>query len=684
MVFGHSIFLWGLATVPLPLLLHLFFRRKKARVPFSTLAFFRYRHRELSMRRRIREWLVLLLRTLALLLLTLALAQPLSREGKGNFASRTRAVILLDDTASMSRRLASGRSAFELAKQRAGEVLETLKPGDSAALLLLSGQKGVSFTRDIARVRRCLEETGISGGSNTFRAGLKRVGTLLAMGRAPNQECYLISDFQKNQCPGRGRIGKVTEGTRLFLIPLSGGESNLSLDPLKISSRPRSVNVPFRLPYSVLNRGTTDRETRVRLLLDGQSVLTEPLMIPAGERRSGSFDLVPDRAGFLTGSVEIDDPAWEGDNCQYFALPVQPRIRVILLESSLDNPVRPFTFLRAAIDPVPGRAVNGIETRLLFFEELEEGDLEGVQVVVAERPGRVPDRIDTLLTAYLKRGGSVIGVGGQGRAESGKRGSFSELSAPLAGTKKRVDARGILFREEVSALNDLVPSDLLRWKWIREADRGGEGRILAEVQGEPLWIGQRVGEGYLILSMVSFRRDAGNWPELKAFPIAMVHLIFHAAQNRAESPGLLCGDPIRYTARLPGGEGVVVRDGRGRSWSLEMKDGHGVLAETWQSGLYRTDQALPARVAVNPVPSEGEVETVSIGSLERWGGGKDGFAVSVLSLDQPLLPQIAAVRRGEDLTGLFLVLSLLSFLAENWLVYRRYAPKTRLERQEWQ
>ena len=55
MEFGNSIFLWGLLAIPLPLLLHLFFRRRKASIAFSTLQFFHQRKRYLAHRRRLRE-----------------------------------------------------------------------------------------------------------------------------------------------------------------------------------------------------------------------------------------------------------------------------------------------------------------------------------------------------------------------------------------------------------------------------------------------------------------------------------------------------------------------------------------------------------------------------------------------------------------------------------------------------
>ena len=59
MSFGYPAVLWGLLAVPLPLLVHLFFRRRKSEIAFSTLLFFKPHRREWAMRRRIREAVLL-------------------------------------------------------------------------------------------------------------------------------------------------------------------------------------------------------------------------------------------------------------------------------------------------------------------------------------------------------------------------------------------------------------------------------------------------------------------------------------------------------------------------------------------------------------------------------------------------------------------------------------------------
>ena len=55
MEFSNAVFLWGLLAVPLPILLHLFFKRRKSKVAFSTLQFFHQRKKYLAHRRRLRE-----------------------------------------------------------------------------------------------------------------------------------------------------------------------------------------------------------------------------------------------------------------------------------------------------------------------------------------------------------------------------------------------------------------------------------------------------------------------------------------------------------------------------------------------------------------------------------------------------------------------------------------------------
>ncbi len=69
-------FLIGALAVGLPLYLHLLRRTTSTPLPFSSLMFFELREQSATRRRRLRYWLLLALRSVVVLLLVLAFAEP--------------------------------------------------------------------------------------------------------------------------------------------------------------------------------------------------------------------------------------------------------------------------------------------------------------------------------------------------------------------------------------------------------------------------------------------------------------------------------------------------------------------------------------------------------------------------------------------------------------------------------
>src|ERR1700677_383914 len=97
---AHPVAAWLFPAVALPILFHLFFRLRRQVREFPSLMFFLRIDPRLSAKRKIHEWLILLLRCLFLLLLILALARPLIgiRGASGNVAR----LVLIDNSGSMN------------------------------------------------------------------------------------------------------------------------------------------------------------------------------------------------------------------------------------------------------------------------------------------------------------------------------------------------------------------------------------------------------------------------------------------------------------------------------------------------------------------------------------------------------------------------------------------------------
>jgi len=658
MEFANPIFLWGLLAVPLPILLHLFFKRRKTKVDFSTLQFFHRRRKYLAHRRHLREWLLLLLRVLALLCLVLALARLFLRSTPLAFSARTNVVIVLDDTLSMERKLSSGASAFSLAQAKAEEILDSLGDGDAAALVLLSGRQAIAMTRKLHGVRQLVQDAQVVGAAGSYSAALTQASEYLTGDGNPNREIFVLSDFQRNQAPSAPLEIASGNGQRLYLLPVGSGEiENLSVESIALSTRPQMLNKRMLIPYTVRNHGEKDRETTVSLSMNAETVNRVALSVPAGSAVSGSFEYVPERAGYFSGALSITDRGPALDNRRYFTLHVYENINVLFLESNVSVQAPPGHFLKVALDPVPGEALNGIHTEYGFIQEISAAELGRHHVVVLANPLPLTAAAAALLRQYMINGGTLLFFAG---SNSGAQ-TFAAFAEPelqnLIGERVPADFAGLRFENALNALNELLQMDLLQWRRLQKLTPAPGAVVLAQSLQQPLIVEQAIGAGSLIAAAFSVRRDYCNWPELKSFPIAMIHLITYAAHDPQQSAGIECGRLLRLRSEQ---QSLIIKTADARQLAVPVENGEAVFADTWLPGVVTAEHALPRTVAVNAVPAESDLACMNSSEMTALIAGK----VTVLKTDAALAPQIRNARQGSDLTGLFLLLLLLLLLLE--------------------
>src|SRR5262245_3210282 len=100
LAFLNPLLLWAVPLAAVPIVIHLLNRRRFQRVPWAAMEYLLAALKRNRKRLRMEQWLVLLLRTLAVLLLAFLVARP-QLAGGGIVGTRTHHVVLLDDTASM-------------------------------------------------------------------------------------------------------------------------------------------------------------------------------------------------------------------------------------------------------------------------------------------------------------------------------------------------------------------------------------------------------------------------------------------------------------------------------------------------------------------------------------------------------------------------------------------------------
>ena len=237
MNFLNPLFLFGLAAAAIPVLIHLFTRRKPREVRFPSLEFLAEVNESEIRRLRLKQWLLLALRTLAVALLAMAMARPSMKGGaSGRGAAASTLVALVDVSGSMGAPDAEGRPLTATARRVVESLLATLGPADE--LLLVPYDRAVhplseKPLADAARLRAAAQALTPSASATDHVAALELAGRALAQSRALNRELFWISDFQRTGFGGAPAAG----GSGLERPPGPWNEVRVYLVPLTPRSR---------------------------------------------------------------------------------------------------------------------------------------------------------------------------------------------------------------------------------------------------------------------------------------------------------------------------------------------------------------------------------------------------------------------------------------------------------------
>ncbi len=126
------------AAAAVPLLIHLMRRRIGTRIAFPAVRYLLRAEQEQSARLRLRNWLLMALRVLAVLLLALAAARPIARIG-GAGHPPTAVAIVLDNSLSTSV-VVDGRPLFASLRSAAEQVLDDATDADRVWLVTADGR----------------------------------------------------------------------------------------------------------------------------------------------------------------------------------------------------------------------------------------------------------------------------------------------------------------------------------------------------------------------------------------------------------------------------------------------------------------------------------------------------------------------------------------------------------------
>ncbi len=609
MSFLNALLLGFTALGAIPIIIHLLNKSRFRVVEWGAMDFLLATMRQNSRRLQLRDVILLILRTLAIVLTALALARPAMSPGKLSFlggATAVNAVVVLDHSRSMA--YAEGaESRFAIAQRKAGEVLGALPQGSAAGLVLMSAAPTTVVAepnRDLAYVTDEVRRAVVSDGGSDVAAALSRAWTILK-DRPGQREIHVVTDLQTvgwpaADAPAWARLAdelRAAGDTRVVVIDTGGGGDNAAVTSLASDDDLVSAQQEVSFTVGVAAFGQAATDLPVELWCDdGQGGALRKVASRTVDRIEGSTELAL-ACRFPTGGTykveaRIAPDRLEADDRRAMVVAVQEKARVLLIDGGADGFAGGGAFIRAALAPgVKDAAGNGraMQIDTVSPRSLDGRTLDDYQAVIINDVADLPPTVVEGLKAFVTPGrGLVIFPGATVRGDTWTRAWYDQgglLPARLAGSPEDLPGTpaepGMGFsttdlvhpvvsffapRERQAflaapRLQRAFPLDLP----APEAGVAPMATVVARLtDGRPIIAERRIGRGTVLLFGFSADRTWSDLPLRPAFVMLVRRAVQQAALGGGERRNLAVHDRlVGVLAARAGGEQVRVDDPRG-------------------------------------------------------------------------------------------------------------------------
>lgn len=722
--FLSPLFLIGLVSAAIPLLIHLSRSRRTKKIQFSTTRFLTDHFLRSYRMSRLKELLLLACRMALCALFAMALARPMFLPKGDKFnAAQTRAVVLvLDNSASMSYE-EGGQTLFARAQAAGRELLDGMKSGDTAAVVL-AGRRAqgpeVLFpepTSELGDVRQAIARSEPAALGTDLAAAVVRAEELLRASAAQSKEIYVLSDLQDSGWElGREKddaTGKL--GALVFFVSIRPKQvDNLSITAVQYAASRPMVGVPFLIRPHVRNQSNVVKSSSVRLYVDGKKVGEQQIDKLQAERWVvPRFYHTFESGGWHNGYVEVGDPILSADNRRYFTFKVVDHVKVLAVNGApssvhrLDELFFLKTALTAAVEGESPIQVDTVSTPGLGDKPLAEYPL-----VILANVDSLPVSVVEKLEQYVDAGGSLWVFLGDKANKSFYNDSLAsparlhggllpcrlnKIEGNPAGTEDfayvgDINADHVALAAFADAGFANLAGVTFKAYWGLETPEAGI--LMRSNSAAPLLCEKSFGKGHTLLFASTCDRDWTNFPVRPAYLPWVYRLTAYLAQEPMNGQGFfMTGERVAIPVSLGTAQIVVKKPDDTSSYIAPNPDASQAtfLEDTVQSGVYSIASAKGGddeeRFAVNLESYESDLryldDVFAEGGDENAKGGREGRVASGFAGLLPQNPLVTFVpdpaslgeaslvaRRGFKLWDLLLAIVMGIALFEPWFANR--------------
>ena len=651
----------GLIGMALPLVVHFLTRPRPTSIPLSTIRFVRDAVKQRQSRSKLRDVLVLLMRSLAIGLLALAFAQPLFNvvnQDVRSDSARLRRIVILDVSQSMAATDASV-GGFQLAKVQAKRFLET-ESGLKANLILAGAQPKAVFEQASANLKvlgDALVEASAKPEHIDVQAALSMASTMLA-GSDPESESevVVVSDFQRSNWAAVD-FSVLPKNTRIKLESVAKPEklANIAIQSVRFLEQP-TAGAPATLEVEVGNFSQVARNVKVEVTI-GPTVVNLEGGCPTG------------RSTLLTAEVSLPSTGWQvgwatiADNLDAlsvddkFPFVVQtidsPGIAVVTQQSDRKIPSSSY-YVQTALQPFvddAGQNIGRVRVGRIPTNRFSVEQAAGYQRFVVDHPGKMAPPQIRSLASLIRRGRGVLYFASEAVDATNLKLLATELGSdlqlpveltPAARTRPRRDLQVQSMQDQrrpFSIFGDSLNAQMSSLRVggglaTRRVPDSVDDDILATLSDQSVFM-YSCPAGLGKLTVVNADLEACDWSRHPSFLPILNELVADLLSSNSNAKLSLTGLPLVRVlpSEVTSVDGLVIRptdatqsqedvgqlraSGEGVVWSCKELPGPDIFE------IEKDDKAVFA-LASNLSPEESDLRTLDAGLLtDRLSGGRD-------------------------------------------------------------
>jgi hypothetical protein len=659
-----------LGAAAAPILIHLLSRRKYREVSFAAMEYLLAAVRRRTRRLLFEQWLLLAVRTLLVVLVVLAVAEPYIERAGAAFTpgGHVHRVLVFDGSYSMAYKPAD-KTRFEHAKEIARQIVRDSPQGDAFTLLLMSSTPRVivgTAALEPAAILQEIDNLELPHTTADLPAAIPAIRQLITTVAADNprldrHEVYFLSDLQRTTWgpqlsqPARAQFreqsSELAKLAGLFVIDLGRPSAgNLAITDLRAADWPITAGRDALFQVRLQHFGSAAPERQVvELFVNGRRIAQKQVELSPDGSGTAEFSYRFDVPGDHAVEARAGGDALDVDNHRYLALTVRQAMRALCIDGrpSGGSFRGAADYLAVALSPQGETSDRApLQVEVAAESALLERNLSAYDCLFLCNVAQFTASEARALDAHLQGGGCVVfflgdqvladrynrelGVAGEGRA-GGPHILPARLDSVIDRPQFRLDPLG--YRHPLLAAfrgrgqTSLLTTPVFKHFRLTPSPKSQATTALALGNGDPLVIEQAVRRGRVVLVGTAAEPSWSALPLWPSFVPLVQEIVAWCAAGQIEQQNVLAGETFDALTS-PVATSVSVRSPDGRQHPAQLRAAADrfalTYADTLHSGIYAAQFGPPVSrsqtFAVNVDTAESDLAAIDPDELrdETW------------------------------------------------------------------